>query len=1018
MKLRRKWIWLAAVALVPLVAVGIAWAERRPLAKSVIADELEKRGVAASYTVRHIGTKLQRIENIRIGDPAHPDLTAEWAEIDTSLWLFGAKVKAVRAGGVRLRGELIDGVPHFGALDKLLPKPTGEPFTFPDLDIALTNSTLGLVTPNGTTGFHLEGKGNPAQDFAGRIAGVSRSLSSGGCTGKNLALQGDVRLVEGKTTFAGPISAEALNCSQISATRLAAQLEATLGQRFDSWTGNASLKLAKGSASGTTMRDIDGSFGFDGTKAQTGGGYFLTGRAATVPKAALAGVDLRGDYTFGQSITGGFKARTSGSFSSKSIVPDQTVFANIPSTKGGGTPVGPIADQLTTAIRALSKGGRGAARYAVDFADGAGQASLSQIGFDSQSGTKVRVSGEAPVTWRWPKGGLELDGSAEIAGGGLPSSRIRFDGKSGTAIVAPMVAGDSRLALEPVRFRFGTKGLVLDTVATLDGSVGTGRISGLRVPIGIRPGTPILGGCQSAQFSEFAIAGLTLASSSVDACLSGDEARILAPKLFGKLGNSPIILAAQSARIGLSHGDFWVDKLAVKLSGGPKPTVLDVPSLSGSLNAGNAFGRYAGASGHIGAVPLIMTEASGDWRFDKGVFTTKASARISDAQREARFYPLITQDFAVRFAGDKITASGIMRAPKTGDAVAHASITHTLKSGIGSADLDTPSLTFGDVLQPDELTPITKGVVQLVVGTLSGKGRIDWTPQQVTSSGVYRTEAMDLAAAFGPVTGIKGEIQFTDLLGLVTKPDQSAKIFALNPGIAVLNGEIRYRLLPGLKAQIDGGRWPFLGGTLSLEPTIFDLTTEAQRNLTFKVEGMDMARFITAMDFPNISATGVYDGTLPMIFDKDGGRIEGGRLVARGGGTLAYVGEISNENLGPMGRFAFDALKSIKYSRLAIDLNGALDGDVITRISFAGVNQAPIQGIRAKFPFPVKIRGLNNFPFIFNVTITARFRELFDMTRTFSDPSILIERLNPKLQRVGPAKTIQPSESEAVRERP
>lgn len=152
-----------------------------------------------------------------------------------------------------------------------------------------------------------------------------------------------------------------------------------------------------------------------------------------------------------------------------------------------------------------------------------------------------------------------------------------------------------------------------------------------------------------------------------------------------------------------------------------------------------------------------------------------------------------------------------------------------------------------------------------------------------------------------------------------------------------------------------------------------------------------------------------------MIFDEAGGRIEGGRLVARSGGTLAYVGEISNQNLGTMGRVAFDALKSLKYHRLSIDLNGPLDGDVVTRVSFAGVNQAPIEGVRAKLPIPVRVTGLTNFPFIFNVTITAPFRKLFDMSRTISDPSLLIERLNPDLQRIGPAKTIQPPESEPMR---
>jgi hypothetical protein len=266
---------------------------------------------------------------------------------------------------------------------------------------------------------------------------------------------------------------------------------------------------------------------------------------------------------------------------------------------------------------------------------------------------------------------------------------------------------------------------------------------------------------------------------------------------------------------------------------------------------------------------------------------------------------------------------------------------------------------------------------------------------------------MNLAAPFGPVEGLTTRIEFTDLLGLTSAPGQRAHVDRIQAGIDVLDGDIRFQLQPDYRVAIEGARWPFSGGLLDLEPTVLDFSRETTKYLTFRVTGLDAARFVEQMEFSNIAATGTFDGIIPMQFDEEGaGHILGGRLSARSdGGTLSYVGELTDRDLGAYGILAFNALKSLRYSRFALTLNGELDGEFITVIDLDGIARDPagttvpggggIAGLVVGRVF----RQISRIPFEFNITIQGQFRSLIATTRSFSDPTPLIESVLPQLLR-------------------
>ena len=295
---------------------------------------------------------------------------------------------------------------------------------------------------------------------------------------------------------------------------------------------------------------------------------------------------------------------------------------------------------------------------------------------------------------------------------------------------------------------------------------------------------------------------------------------------------------------------------------------------------------------------------------------------------------------------------------------------------------------------------------------LRGSGQIEWDDAGIASTGRFSTEALDFAAAFGPVSGASGVIEFTDLLNLVTAPDQTLRVVAINPGIEVNDGVLRYALEPGNILAVKEGRWPFMDGSLRLRPVDIELGEDHAVRYVLDIDGIDAARFVQRLELGNLAATGKFDGQLPLIFDKDGGRIESGRLTSREpGGNVSYVGELTYKDLSPMANFAFDALRSIDFRHMAIQLEGPLDGEVVTRVTFDGISQ----GEEASSNFVT--RRIAKLPIRFRLNIRAPFIQLMTSMRSLYDPEYV---LDPRVlgitgkaaELTRPKSNVQPLESE------
>ena len=1000
---RKRWRTLIVLLLVFGVAIAVLWSQRRPIATGFVDRELARRGVPARYTVDDIGLSRQRLTNVVIGNPNDPDLVADWIVVRTGVGLGGATLDGIEAGHVRMRARLVDGKLSLGAIDKLLPPPSGKPFALPAIDANLQDVRLRVETPQGVIGARLSGRGRLDDGFAGRLALVSRELAVADCRLIRPRGAFALRVSDARPTIEGPMRVAQGRCGDASLTAFTADLRVTLSAALDRWNGRVRAAAASAEMPRARVGQMLGRLTFAGSSAATAGEVSLTAMQARVPQATAGTLRLDGRYRIAPA-----GAQFAGRVAGQSVAAAPAIRSQVAALgrTGSGTPVAPLAAALSRAgLAAVADLSLDAGVEAVSQAGGAA-VRIRQATVRSASGARLTLGG--PLL-RF--GGAELGGRAELAGGGLPAATIDLrrerGGLAGRAVIEPYAAGGARLALTPVTFRTGGGGATrVETTITLSGPLANGRVDDLRMPIAalwsgrsLRVNTT----CTPLAWTRLKVSSLTLQPARLTLCPEGGAlvalnggrlsggARTGALRLGGQLGSSPVTLAASGARLSLAGVRFALSDVRTTIGAAGRQTRIDAAMLDGAVAGGVASGRFSGAGGQIGNVPLILSAAAGDWRFAGGVLKVDGGLSVADAAADRRFEPLAGEGVTLTLAGNRIDAAATLVHPAKRVRVAGVRITHDLSGGVGEATLDVAGITFGENFQPNELTPVTFGVIADVRGKVEGQGVIRWSPSAVESSGRFATDGIDLAAAFGPVTGIRGQLAFTDLLGLVTAPDQVATVETVNPGIAVENGTIRYQLVGNNRVQVNGASWPFANGQLVLEPTLLDFNANQLRRMTFRVEGADAATFLQQFDFDNLNATGTFDGVLPMTFDESGGRIEGGQLTARGGGNIAYVGTITEKDVGTWGNIAFQALKSLDYRNLDITLNGPLAGEMVTGIRFAGVSQGA--GTKSNF----LIRRLARLPFVFNITIRAPFRQLMDSVRSYYDPSRLIERNLPAL---------------------
>ena len=976
---------------------------REQLARDLIGEQLEALQLEASYTVQDISPERQSLTSVVVGDPRNPDLTAERVEISLAYGMGIPKIGRIKLVKPRLYGTYRDGRLSFGALDTVLFAESEGPVGLPEWDIELVEGRGLIESDYGDIGLKAEGSGPLNNGFKGVVAAIAPKVELGGCEVDRASMFGDISTRSGRIAFRGPLRVSKLECTsnKMALHSFRYEPDVEISADFDSIGFDGVFAAGRLQSEGASSSGASGPLRLSYSAGQFDAAFspIVLDIVSGQIRASAAKFDgtLRADSDF-------VNAELRLNAKAEGLAPTQPFVDSLTNASlvVDGTLLQPLLAKIVSALDANLRDAKIEASMVARRSSGALSVVIPQAEMTGRSGqilsaTRLQYAQNGVRTPRFSGnfrvGGADLPplvGRMEVVGVGQSLFRIKMP---------EYVAGNSSVAIPEMLVTQNAAGVLrFSGSIEASGPLPGGVARGLRMPVSgvwsASSGLSLWNACTQIGFDRLTVANLELSSRDVTLCpvhgrsIVSHDARGLRiaagmPSLnvSGSLAGTPIRIS--SGPVGFAYpGAASAKELNISLGPAGEASRFEVSDVRARIEEGIA-GSFSGADIGLFSVPIDLQQSSGEWAYRDGVLTiADGQFTLADRAEQPRYAPLVARGASLSLEDNAIRASADLREPASDRIVSSATIQHNLGSGIGLAKLRVDGLTFDDTLQPDQLTEYIKGVAANVRGTIHGAGRIDWNSDAVTSYGAFTSDSLDFAAVFGPVKGASGTVEFTDLLSLTTAPDQRIKVASVNPGIEATDGEIGFRLTDGQYLGVTGGKWPFMGGTLTLRPVDLNLSVAEERRYVLVVEGLDSAMFVANMELSNLAATGVFDGELPIVFDALGfGQIEGGALKSRGGGNVSYVGELTYEDLSPIANYAFNMLKSLDYRAMTIGIEGPLTGDIVTQLEIEGVRQ----GLGTEQNFIT--RQLANVPIQFNVNVKAPFYSLFGELRWLYDPS-------------------------------
>lgn len=806
-----------------------------------------------------------------------------------------------------------------------------------------------------------------------------------------------------------------LEQAQVRATSVTAKLEGRW--RANSWSGQLEGGAAQVSGPRWGVGDLRGSLSLAG-KGEAGAGQ------VSVTAGRLAAADFRvqrlklgGPMQLG-SLKPDAKLNLQVEAEGISATPNARAGWTEPLRIAAGSPFAPLRAALGEALNEALSDSAASAPVTVALSNGeiaAGLAGSAEV--RSSSGQVVSFIPGLKGLSASGAGRLEGAGVLRIDGPGLPQLEAQFEdvraGRNGVQAARGVLRADwsepgARLQLQPARFEAQLDGKgggginVTGGALRFSGGANGAVLNGFEAPLDFMLAwggdwniSFIDAVCLPISWRSLELGGLQLGALQARLCQRDGAllSRHAAGQFAGGFALDPFNLAGalegRRLQVGFGglRGDWGDGALSLQTSGMQLRGEDGLAATSGAVTASlrlepalSAQGEVAGLQASLPNAPSTVSEGQFNWHWSpaQGLAVQDGRAHIEavapPAGQLSLHEPLELKSIDLTLRDSLLESTGALRLISPSVELGRFRLRHNLSANAGEGDFQTGDLTFSQALQPYDITKQLLGVVELVRGGVAFSGQASWQGTKVDSRGDLAIRDLSFATlSLGPISGVRGMVEFDDLVALTTAPHQVLRVREINPGLIVNDGVLTFQLTPGMQLALENAVWPYAGGEISVDPTAIQLGGETT-HMRLRMSGVDLSQLLQRLELNNsLRATGVVEGEFPLVFTPAGGRVENGQLRAIGGGEIAMQSPSLDETVARTRQMASDsgagflqALQGFRYDELALtSLNGDLDGEITAQFQFSGVNIAPVD-----LP-TVGGKGLVGLPYRFHVSVTA-----------------------------------------------